>query len=245
MQRRLRFLRPLRSGRSAAFILLGTVFLGTGCAAFAPSRPAGPSYEFFATADPAADPWFAKIEDWQARMLEEAGVGLIAEPTSKVEQKYARLERRMGGLVAEERQRIARSVATFALEQGRQHYRFDEDQSLEGDHWPTVRELADTNGDDCDGLDLIAYQLLIDLGFPRDQLFRAVMRRNRDRRNHMVTLWFEDPNDPWVFDATGAMTRKLARFSETAGWTPTAVFDESRQFSVSAAGLSITARTDP
>ena len=70
------------------------------------------------------------------------------------------------------------------------------------------------------------------------------MRRNRDRRNHMVTLWFEDPEDPWVFDSTGVLTRGLILFSKIVGWTPTAVFNEREQFSVVESGLRGKARAN-
>ena len=48
----------------------------------------------------------------------------------------------------------------------------------------------------------------------------------------MVTLWFEDPHDPWVLDATGAMTFQMRRFSEIKGWTPRKVFNETEQYQV-------------
>jgi hypothetical protein len=105
-------------------------------------------------------------------------------------------------------------------------------EAVADDYWPTYSELVERNGDDCDGLDLVAYRMLQEFGFPQDQLFRGVIRRDRDRANHMVTLWFEDPSDPWVFDATGAATNKFVRFSEVSGWTPTAVFNESDQYTV-------------
>ncbi len=63
-------------------------------------------------------------------------------------------------------------------------------------------------------------------------VYRAIVRRDRDRANHMVTLWFEDADDPWVLDATGAMTMKMRRFSELPGWTPTKMFNELEQFRV-------------
>ena len=86
------------------------------------------------------------------------------------------------------------------------------------------------NGDDCDGLDLIVYGLLLDFGFDPDRVYRTIVKRDRDRGNHMITLWFEDPHDPWVLDATGAMTFTMLRFSETEGWTPIKVFNERVQF---------------
>ncbi len=69
-----------------------------------------------------------------------------------------------------------------------------------------------------------------EFGFPPDQLFRAIVRRDRDGANHMVTLWFEDRDDPWVIDATGAVTGSVRRFSDLPGWTPTKVFNEREQY---------------
>ena len=83
---------------------------------------------------------------------------------------------------------------------------------------------------DCDGLDLIAYRLLLEFGFRRDRVYRAIVKRARDGGNHMVTLWFEDPEDPWILDATGAMTFRMRRFSEIEGWRPRKVFNETVQF---------------
>jgi hypothetical protein len=184
------------------------------------------------------------VEDWQARSQKESSGGVDTQQLSGFAKRFGQLDRKIGAFVAEERIALAEQIATWAREEGRRHYRFEEDSSLEGDHWATYGELVARNGDDCDGLDLIAYQLLIEFGFPRDELFRAVMRRNRDRKNHMVTLWFQDPEDPWVFDATGAMTMELARFSETAGWTPTAIFNEREQFSVVESGFEKAARVN-
>ena len=206
-----------------------------GCA----SAPKPPSYSFFEPANRLAGPWFVQIEEWQRRMLAEADSPLLAADFTRVENSGDRtdedeekLVERIGDFAVDERRELAEKIAFLALWEGRTHYRLDEDPSLAGDHWPTYTELAERNGDDCDGLDLIAYRLLGEFGFPREQLFRAVMRRDIDRRNHMVTLWFEDAKDPWVFDATGAMTQRMVRFSKIEGWTPTAVFNEQEQFSV-------------
>jgi hypothetical protein len=184
-----------------------------------------------------------QIEEWQQRMQGEGEspplvehAASILEAQEQTDDDDEMLVERIGDFAAEERRELAEKIAFLALWEGRTHYRLDEDPTLAGDHWPTYSELAQRDGDDCDGLDLIAYRLLAEFGFPRGQIFRAVMRRDIDRRNHMVTLWFEDPKDPWVFDATGAMTRRLVRFSNVEGWTPTAVFNEHEQFSVTESG---------
>ena len=48
----------------------------------------------------------------------------------------------------------------------------------------------------------------------------------------MVTFWFEDPDDPWVIDPTGAMTSGMPRMSEMPGWAPLKVFSEDSNYNV-------------
>jgi hypothetical protein len=48
----------------------------------------------------------------------------------------------------------------------------------------------------------------------------------------MVTLWFENRNDPWVIDPTGAMTTGMPHMSEVPGWKAIKVFSEKRDFTV-------------
>ena len=100
------------------------------------------------------------------------------------------------------------------------------------DHWATLAETLHNNGDDCDGLELLVQQLLFDLGFPGDQVYRAVVRRPSDDQHHMVTLWFESPDDPWVIDPTGAMVLGLRRMSEVPGWVPLKLFSSTEEFTV-------------
>ena len=56
--------------------------------------------------------------------------------------------------------------------------------------------------------------------------------RQTDGQHHMVTLWFEDPEDPWVIDPTGAMTSGMPRMSELPEWVPIKVFSEDSDFTV-------------
>ena len=48
----------------------------------------------------------------------------------------------------------------------------------------------------------------------------------------MVTLWFENPDDPWVIDPTGAMTLGMPRMSELKNWVPIKVFSERLEYTV-------------
>ncbi len=54
----------------------------------------------------------------------------------------------------------------------------------------------------------------------------------------MVTLWFEDREDPWVIDATGAMTLEMRKFSDLPpGWLPRMMFNENEAYNVLERGL--------
>ena len=48
----------------------------------------------------------------------------------------------------------------------------------------------------------------------------------------MVTFWFENRDDPWVIDPTGAMSRGMPRMSELHEWRPLKVFGLDRDFTV-------------
>ena len=63
-------------------------------------------------------------------------------------------------------------------------------------------------------------------------MFRSIVVRRSDGQHHMVTLWFEDPEDPWVLDPTGAMTSGMPRMSEVPGWVPLKVFSDERDYTV-------------
>jgi hypothetical protein len=211
-----------------------------GLVSLACATGAGPSrYDFFAPATASdvsgSDPWFPKVEEWQARAVQELDTGLEigAEPLSlRAASRSGELRLKMGAYRSEERRKLAARINGWAQQEARRHYKWDPSKDPAYDHWPTLQELLETNGDDCDGLDLIAYQLLLEFGFQRDDVYRLIVRRDRDGANHMVTLWFDDRSDPWVLDATGALTRDMRRFSEFDGWTPTKMFNEHIQFAV-------------
>ena len=81
-----------------------------------------------------------------------------------------------------------------------------------------------------DGLELLVFQMLRDLGFDEREVFRAIVVRRSDAQHNMVTLWFEEPRDPWVIDPTGAMTSGMPRLSQVEGWMPLKVFSELEEF---------------
>jgi hypothetical protein len=235
------------AGLASGVAIAATIAFATGCASSSgpSSRPsAHPSFDFFAPATPNdddRDPWYPKVVEWQGRMQSE-GTRLPSTGQSvRGGLQSGKLLGAMGAYRDEERRAFAKRVTDWSQRLARKYYKWDPaaaDPTF--DHWPTVGELLATNGDDCDGLDLIAYQLLREFGFPSDRLFRAIIERNRDKANHMVTLWFEDPKDPWVIDATGAVTFEMRHFSKLEGWTPTKVFNERTQYTAGRSGAKST-----
>lgn len=228
----------MRRGTRALNCLIPLAFLASftaGCAGLV--APPEPRFEFFGAATPGDDPWFEKVSEWQNRAtgekLNPAGLSLppgLDEPSEAAKSEV--LSIKMAGFALEEKRELAMRINTWAQVQSHEFYQREDDDDPAGDLWPTFGELLDNNGDDCDGLDLIPYHLLLEFGYPRDRVYRAILRRDSNLKNHMVTLWFEDPNDPWVIDATGATVLDMTLFSRIAGWTPTKVFNETEQYKV-------------
>lgn len=129
---------------------------------------------------------------------------------------------------AEQKRALARNVAGWIQREARDHYLPDGIV----DHWATLEETLARNGDDCDGLELLTFHFLLDLGFRQDEVYRAIVHHPADGQHHMVTFWFEDPEDPWVIDPTGAMTSGMPRLSQVAGWVPLKVFGETVEYTV-------------
>ena len=212
-------------GGWAPILLLGPG-LGLACAA----KPVPEiRFEFFAEAYSGEDPWFEKVGEWQRRARERGSASDEVFDNPGIP-RSGLLSNKLGEFSSEEKRRLARRINEWSQIQARKHYRKEPNDDFDTDHWPTFGELLSKNGDDCDGLDLMAYELLREFGYGSDGVYRAIVRRDRDRANHMITLWFEDPADPWVLDATGAMSLGMRRFSELPGWTPTKVFSETEQF---------------
>lgn len=178
------------------------------------------------------DPWSPKIAGWQQRERAEAvdlttapaavsgsGGSTAAASEPSLREKFVEFHREL-------QRHQAAEVAAWVQGNAPSHYRPDGPF----DHWATLEETLDHDGDDCDGLELLAFNLLRELGFSKDEVFRAIVYRESDGQHHMVTLWFENANDPWVIDPTGAMTRGMPRLSEVAGWRALKVFDGEREF---------------
>ncbi|MBY0398753.1 hypothetical protein K2X89_00520, partial [Myxococcota bacterium] len=81
-------------------------------------------------------------------------------------------------------------------------------------------------------LELLVFHALRDLGFAETEVYRAIVVRPSDGQHHMVTLWFEDPSDPWVIDPTGAMTLGMPRMSDMPDWKPIKVFTDRLEYTV-------------
>ena len=222
---------PFRSNARALAALLVATALSPGCVHMGHAQPASEHFAFFSS--PAqGDPWSQKIAGWQrrerAQVLDVAvapaavsGPGEGAPPTGAVS-----LREKFDSFRREQQRRQASEVASWLQQTARAHYRPDG----AFDHWATLEETLSADGDDCDGLELLAFNLLRDLGFSKDEVFRAIVYRAEDGQHHMVTLWFENPDDPWVIDPTGAMTAGMPRLSAVAGWAPLKVFDDTREF---------------
>lgn len=222
-----------RHGIRAAVALGLAVCLGWGCAA---GLGGSQGYQYFADPSP-DDAWSHKIELWQARERAhhaEAAAATLAPVAASsgdlqaVEEAFADLRAAYDAFRTERKRALARDLAEWIQVQAKEHY--VEDGPI--DHWATLEDTFRSNGDDCDGLELLVYHLLRDLGFASDEVFRAIVYRRDDMQHHMVTLWFEDAEDPWVIDPTGAMTSGMPRMSEVPGWTPLRVFTEDSNYAV-------------
>ena len=226
-----------RPGATRLACLLLGVGVGLGCTAlpiaglggFAPR-----AYDYFARPAP-DDPWSPKIAGWQRREAADAPTDATA-PASVAGAGGASVDERADGLElrskyasfrAERRREVAREFAVWIQSEAQKHYIPDGPV----DHWATLEETLRHDGDDCDGLELLVYHGLRDLGFAADEVYRAIVVRPSDGQHHMVTLWFEDRDDPWVVDPTGAMSSGLRRMSQIPGWRPLKVFSEDEEFS--------------
>jgi hypothetical protein len=226
-------------------LLLGLALaIGWGCAGSLAGRVA---YDYFAAPD-RGDPWSRKIEFWQAREHAERRAGSVPAPAPAAvagrgerdsdQSGVEDLKAKYDAFRNERKRAMARDLADWIQDQAKQHYVPDGPV----DHWATLDETFRGNGDDCDGLELLVFNFLRDLGFAEDEVYRAIVYRRSDGQHHMVTLWFESPDDPWVIDPTGAMTSGMPRMSELPDWVPLKVFSEDEDFT---ARREIVARSNP
>jgi hypothetical protein len=226
-------MRALRLGTvSLVALLLG---LGLGCA----GQLAAPlHYDYFGRPS-ADDAWSPKIAGWQRRERADAddasaaappvgGSADAAGPAGAGEPAGEDLRAKYLLFRAERKRATARDFAEWIQSEAKTHYIADGPI----DHWATLEETLRSNGDDCDGLELLVYRALRDLGFGENEVFRSIVYRPSDGQHHMVTLWFEDPADPWVIDPTGAMIHGMRRMSQVPDWVPLKVFGDSEEYTV-------------
>jgi hypothetical protein len=226
-----------RPPAGAGLIALAALMLA-GCVTL-PTLQGRAAYRYFVAPAP-TDPWSPKIAGWQARERAQPDTEQLRAPASvsgsgqetAPPPPIPDLREKYFSWRAERKRRLARETAAWIQREAKAHYVPDGPI----DHWATLEETLKTNGDDCDGLELLVYHLLRDLGFEADEVFRAIVYRPSDGQHHMVTLWFEDEGDPWVIDPTGAMTGGMPRMSQVGEWVPLKVFSEDEEFTVEARG---------
>ncbi len=228
-----------------AFALAIVLVVGHGCAS-TPNAGAA-SWAWFQVPAP-DDAWSPKIAGWQHRERQDDGTprpavaadGQALEPfetgppAEDLVPEARTLRSKYFGFRAAQKRELARSFAAWVQGQAAEHYVEDGPT----DHWATLEETLRSNGDDCDGLELLTFHGLRDLGFDEDEVFRAIVYRKSDNQHHMVTLWFEDPDDPWVIDPTGAMTLGMPRMSAMPGWVPLKLFTDDREYTVRPGGVA-------
>jgi hypothetical protein len=247
---------PIRERLAA--LLLGCLMAAPGCAGLDLIQKG--RFDYFAT--PSLDDlWSAKIRGWQRRERADqvdvsgslpavAEAGGQASPPDERDSKAMSSEAvepsesgdslrvEFASFLAERKRATACDFASWVQTQAKEHYVADGPI----DHWATLEGTLRRDGDDCDGLELLAFHGLRDLGFEATKVFRSIVYRPSDGQHHMVTLWFEDPDDPWVIDPTGAMTTGMPRMSELPDWMPLKVFTEDREHTVQR-GVATTSRT--
>jgi predicted transglutaminase-like cysteine proteinase len=215
---------------------------GMGCAGISQLDSTSSAMDYFQRPRP-NDVWSPKIAGWQRRerfdaallmplesgpAVESAGYSAANEKLPADQATKSGLRAKYFDFRAERRRSLARDVASWIQSEAKEHYR--EDGAV--DHWATLEETLARGGDDCDGLELLAFHALRDLGFSASEVYRAIVVRPSDGQHHMVTLWFESPEDPWVIDPTGAMTLGMPRMSDLPNWVPIKVFSESLEYTV-------------
>ena len=218
-----RTLATRNTGKTGWGIAVAAISLALGCAGLASvSLPSG--YRFFGVPS-SDDPWSPKIAQWQAREQGVSGPASGSARPAVAAGENLRIKYR--AFRAEQQRQMAAEMATWIQEQAKLHY--VPDGAL--DHWATLEKTLIRNGDDCDGLELLVYHFLRDMGYGDDRVYRSIVFRPEDGQHHMVTLWFEDPEDPWVIDPTGAMTAGMPRLSQVPGWVPLKVFSVYEEYS--------------
>ena len=197
------------------------IVMVSSCATIAPPVA---SLDFFKEA-PADDPWHSKISEWQARHRVDPALGPEVEGYgSELAEDYALFSQKL-------KREIAAEAVRWTQAQSRRVYEPDGSQ----DHWATLGEVLDEGSDDCDGLDLLTFQLLRRFGFEEREIVRSIVVQNGSGQHHMVTLWFaggDGDRDPYLLDPTGVVSSEMRRLSAIEDWVPIETFDEDAHYRV-------------
>jgi len=228
--------------RGPVYVAGLVLMLGLGCVGLPHLESAQQGLDYFQRPG-SDDVWTPKIVGWQRRerfdaallaplesgpAVESAGYSEANEQLPASQTADQGLRAKYFAFRADRKRAMAREVAEWIQTEAKLHYR--EDGAV--DHWATLEETLARGGDDCDGLELLAFHALRDLGFASTEVYRAIVVRPSDGQHHMVTLWFEEPGDPWVIDPTGAMTLGMPRMSQLSAWVPLKVFSEDLEYTV-------------
>lgn len=185
---------------------------------------AAPSWDLFGEM-PSDDVFEPGVLVWQGtRMLDIDRERKAASDSSPLAEEYVHFAREL------RREIVERTVKWVQTNSG---LYFEEDGEI--DHWPTLADVLERGGDDCDGMDVLTFELLRTAGFERGEIYRAVLVHKETQLHHMVTLWFPaaERDNPFVLDPTGDVTPIVRRLSEVQSeWTPIVLFDERERFRV-------------
>lgn len=206
------------------------------CQVFTPTRV---SYNYFNRTN---DKWSGKIADWQRRANDNGQDFLsynlptnsyIRSEKSDIDNSLDPRAKYLDFLenpsVNEKKDsELLGILSEWIQTQRKQHYIPD------GmfDHWATLEETLDSNGDDCDGLATLPYDFLLRHGFSQNEVYQGLIYIKSYREHHMVTFWFEEKNDPWVIDPTRVVTDRVKRMSEIKGIVPIKIFSKDEEYTV-------------
>ncbi len=165
--------------------------------------------------------WRPRIALWQGEARLEAVLDAPRPSTTPLAAGYADFTREL------RLETVRRVVRWVQLNSG---LYFAADGELE--HWPTLDEVLARGGDDCDGMELLTFELLRRMGFGPGELYRAVLVETQSDRHHMVTLWFPEGRgrEPYVLDPNGEVSREVLPLSAIDRWEPVLIFDEAEQY---------------
>ena len=107
---------------------------------------------------------------------------------------------------------LAAEAVRFSNDLSREHYILDDDNpDTTETRFETMQEVLEQGQNDCDGLALLTHQLLLDAGFPEEELYFAIIHSKSDPNfGHALTAWMgEGSNDPLFIDSTNVYTEPV------------------------------------